>query len=88
MPKTPVREGDISLTVFLVTKLSVTALGHQRFRQMPRVGEWVELQELEGAFMLYEVLQITHTGSRATADVHVKRIGEPEAAVNSLRKKV
>ena len=88
MAKTPAREGDINLTAFVVTKLSVTPLGSQRFRQMPRAGEWVEIQEPDGAFVLYEVLMVTHTTARGTADVHLRRLADPESAVNSLRKRV
>lgn len=88
MAKLSAREGDINLTAFLVTKVSVTPMGSLRFRHMPRIGEWVEAQESDGSFVLYGVLQVTHTTSRGTADVHLKRIGEPEAAVMSLRKTV
>lgn len=58
--------------------------GRLKFMHLPRIGEWVEVEENQQAIM-YEVVMVAHSTQGANPDIFVKRLAGIAQAHASLR---
>lgn len=72
-----------------IMTIELTATGprsHGRisFAEMPRIGEWIEVEE-GGLNIMYAVVMVTHSSKGVGTDIYIKRFADIAAAVKSLR---
>ncbi|KWK06083.1 hypothetical protein WM11_11890 [Burkholderia ubonensis] len=66
-----------------VTAAAPKGLGRLSYAIHPRVGEWVEIEVDEKAFM-FEVVMVAHSSSGGLSDLYVRKVGPTSEAVHSL----
>ena len=50
-------------------------LGEKRYAQLPRVGEWVEMDDEDGKGTVFEVVMVAHSTDGHGCDLYVRRLG-------------
>lgn len=55
-------------------------LGEFTFLTVPKIGEWIEIDE-SGKSIVYEVLTVLHSTACSEVSIYVKRLGELEEAL-------
>lgn len=58
-------------------------LGKQRYKEHPRIGEWVEI-EIDGEGVMFEVVMVGHSAKGSGAEIYVRRRGPTDAAIRQL----
>ena len=59
-------------------------LGGLPYENLPRIGEWVEIEEQDGKAIMYEVIMLAHSTTGGSADVYVKRLADLVSAIQGL----
>ncbi|KGS89677.1 hypothetical protein X942_6499 [Burkholderia pseudomallei MSHR5596] len=65
------------------TATAPKGLGRLPYATHPRVGEWVEIEVDEKAFM-FEVVMVAHSSSGGLSDLYVRKVAQASEAVHSL----
>lgn len=71
------------IITFDVSGPAPESLGQKRFAQLPRVGEWIEMN-VEGIGTMFEVVKVVHSAEGHPCDLYVKQLGPTPKFVRSL----
>ncbi|KWI32843.1 hypothetical protein WM04_12235 [Burkholderia ubonensis] len=66
-----------------VTATAPKGLGQLAYAAHPRVGEWVEIEVDDKAFM-FEVVMVAHSSSGGLSDLYVRKVAPTSKDVHSL----
>ena len=68
----------------LVTAQKSIGKGSLPYMQVPRIGEWVELEE-DGKAIMCEVIMVAHSTTGGSSDVFLRRLGDADEVREGLR---
>lgn len=70
-----------------VSTSETKAMGCKKYKTIPRIGEWVEI-EIAGIAHMFIVVMVAHSSTGHGSDIFVKHLAEAPKAIHTLHKVV